>query len=176
MGQGAVVGNGGYITLPDYDPGTDSFTITLWAKISDINGDPALFATKNWGSGANPGFALGITSSNLHANIGSGQGHRVDSKPSTPADFMNEWVHYTLVVDRDARQMKVSINFGQFYTVNIPTELVNAPYEGLGVLAIGQDATGAYGSTMTCVVDEFMVFNRALTEADLAALAQSYAD
>ena len=40
--------------------------------------------------------------------------------------------------------MKVSINFGEFETVSIPAELVNAPYEGLGALVIGQDATGNY--------------------------------
>ena len=175
LGQGAVVGDDGYITISDYTPGTGSFTVAVWAKVSSVDGDPALFATKNWSSGTNAGFALGITSTSLHANIGSGFGHRADLMPSVPADFLNTWVHYTFVVDRDARQLKVSINFGRFYTVDFPATLVNAPFEGLGTLAIGQDATGTYGSSMTCIVDEFMVFDHALTQDELTALAQSYA-
>lgn len=174
-GQGAVLGVS-YVSIPTFDPGADSFTVAVWAKVESITGDPALFATKDWGSGGNPGFALGINeNSNVHANIGDGKGHRVDIKPDLPSDAIGNWVHYTLVIDRTARQMKVSYNFGEFHTVAIPAELVNAPYEGLGALVVGQDGTGHYGNgSMTCVADELMVFDRALTEEDLAALAEQY--
>ena len=71
--------------------------------------------------------------------------------------------------------MKVSINFGEFETVSIPAELVNAPYEGLGALVIGQDATGNYPQgSMTCVVDEFMVFEKALTQDEVTDLGESF--
>ncbi|MBE6652101.1 MAG: hypothetical protein E7610_01645 [Ruminococcaceae bacterium] len=171
-GQGAVLGES-YVSIPGFDPGAGSFTVAVWAKVESISGDPALFATKDWSSGGNPGFALGINeNSNVHANIGDGYGHRVDIKPDLPSDAIGNWVHYTLVIDRTARQMKVSYNFGEFHTVSIPAELVNAPYEGLGALVIGQDGTGHYGhGSMTCVVDELMVFDRALTQADLQALS-----
>lgn len=40
----------------------------------------------------------------------------------------------------------------------------------------GQDATGHYAhGSMTCVVDEFMVFDKALTQADMTALGASFA-
>ncbi len=174
-GQAAVLGPA-YATIPGFDPDTDSFTVAVWAKVSAITGDPALFATKDWGSGSNVGFALGINgTSNLHANIGDGQGNRVDLKPNLPTDFLNSWIHYTFVVDRTARQLKVSINFGEFQTVAIPAELVNSSYKGLGALVIGQDGTGNYGNgSMTCLVDEFMVFDRALTETELTELEARY--
>jgi hypothetical protein len=80
-----------------------------------------------------------------------------------------------MVVDRTAHEMKISINFGEFETVTIPAELVNSPYEGLGALVIGQDATGKYPQgSMTCVVDEFMVFEKALSQAEVTALGASF--
>ena len=167
-GQGAVLGSA-YVSIPGFDP-AGSFTVMVWAKISDLIGDPALFATKEWASGSTVGFALGVTESNLHANIGDG-GRRMDVKPSLEGVDLNDWNHYTLVFDRDAREMRVSVNFGAFTTAAIPTELVNAPYEGTGALFLGQDATGHYDhGSMTCVVDDFMVFDRALTQTELAEL------
>ena len=173
-GQGAVVGTD-YFSIPGYDPDNKSFTISVWAKVKSITGDPALFATKEWASGSYKGFALGIDgTSNLHANIGDGS-HRVDIKPDLPSGVLNEWVHYTLVVDRMAGEMKVSINFGAFKTVSIPANLINAPYGGEGALFIGQDATGNYQhGKMTVTVDEFMVFDHALNSEDLSKLAESY--
>ena len=173
-GQGAVVGTD-YFSIPGYDPDNKSFTISVWAKVKSITGDPALFATKEWASGSYKGFALGINgTSNLHANIGDGS-HRVDIKPDLPSGVLNEWVHYTLVVDRMAGEMKVSINFGAFKTVSIPANLINAPYGGEGALFIGQDATGNYQhGKMTVTVDEFMVFDHALNSEDLSKLAESY--
>ena len=169
-GRAAVLGSA-YVSIPKFDP-DGSFTVMVWAKISNLTGDPALFATKNWGSGANVGFALGVTEGNLHANIGDGE-RRTDMKPSLEGLNLSGWNHYTLVVDRDAREMRVSVNFGEFSTAAIPAELVNAPYEGLGSLVLGQDATGSYsGGSMTCVVDELMVFECALTRAELTELTE----
>lgn len=165
-GQAAVLGSP-YVSVPGFDP-AGSFTVMMWAKISDLTGDPALFATKEWAGGSNVGFALGVTEGNLHANLGDGS-RRTDMKPSLEGVDLSGWNHYTLVFDREAREMRVSVNFGAFSTSVIPAELVNAPYEGTGSLVIGQDATGHYGyGSMTCVVDDFMVFDRALTQADLA--------
>ena len=174
-GQAAVVGSS-YFALPGFDPGANSFTVMLWAKVSEITGDPALISTKNWESGNNPGFALGINGTeNTHANIGDGFGNRVDIKPGLPEDFPDTWVHYTFTVDRTAQTMKVSYNFGEYHTVTIPAELVNAPYEGAGALIIGQDSTGKYTyGSMTCAVDDFMLFDRALTEDELTELSTRY--
>jgi arabinan endo-1,5-alpha-L-arabinosidase len=175
-GQGAIVGKTNYLSIPGYNPGNESFTIAVWVKVNEITGDPALFATKDWTHGKKVGFAFAINgTSNLHANIGDGAEHRIDIKPTLPNGTLNTWVHYTMVVDRTAHEMKVSINFGEFETVTIPPELVNAPYEGLGALVIGQDATGNYPQgSMTCVVDEFMVFEKALTQAEVTALGASF--
>ena len=173
-GQGALLGTD-YVSIPGYTPGNKSFTVTVWAKVSEITGDPALFATKNWASGSYKGFALGINGSdNVHANIGDGS-DRMDSKPKLPSAFLNEWVHYTFVVDRMAGEMKVSINFGEFTTTAIPASLFGAPYEGEGALFIGQDATGNYQhGKMSVTVDDLMVFDHALTAEDLVKLAESY--
>ena len=167
-GQAAVLGSA-YVSVPGFKP-AGSFTVMVWAKISNLTGDPALFATKEWAGGSNVGFALGVNSDKLHANIGDGE-RREDMKPSLEGVDLSGWNHYTLVFDRDAREMRVSVNFGEFATCALPAELVNAPYEGTGSLVIGQDATGHYDhGSMTCIVDDFMVFDRALTQAELAEL------
>ena len=173
-GQAAVLGFA-YVSIPDFAP-VGSFTVSVWAKITNLTGDPALFATKDWQGGSNVGFALGVTDGGLHANIGDGE-NRADHKPSLAGVALNEWNHYTLVFDRDAREIRVSVNFGTFTTATLPNKLVNAPYEGDGQLVIGQDISGCYsGGSMTCVMDDFMVFDRALTQADLTALAQDFGD
>lgn len=173
-GQGAVVGKD-YFSIPGYDPANNSFTVTVWAKVSEITGDPALFTTKAWASGSYKGFALGINDGGyIHANIGDGS-NRVDRKPNLPENFLNEWVHYTFVVDRIAGEMKISINFGEFITETIPDKLINAPFAGEGALFIGQDATGDYEyGEMTAVVDDLMIFDHALTQENLAELAALY--
>lgn len=173
-GHAAVLGSA-YVSIPDFNP-AGSFTVSFWAKISNLTGDPAIVATKDWGSGSNVGFALGISESGLHANIGDGS-RRDDHKPSLADVNVNDWNHYTLVIDREAREIRVSVNFGDFTVTTIKNELVNAPYPGLGALTVGQDATGAYGyGSMTCVMDDLMVFDRALTQADLTTLGDSYAN
>jgi hypothetical protein len=170
-GQAAVLGSA-YVSIPNFITSEDSFTVSVWAKISGLNGDPAIFATKNWSGGSNIGFALGIAGANLHANLGDGN-RRTDSKPTLDGVDISGWNHYTLVFDRDAREMRVSVNFGAFTVSTIPNELVNAPYLGEGALFVGQDATGAYGhGSMTCVMDDLMVFDHALTQAELAQLAK----
>lgn len=52
---------GGYLTLDGlkgFSGKKFTISITLKCELGKVSGDPAIFANKNWQSGANPGFAL----------------------------------------------------------------------------------------------------------------------
>ena len=89
--------------------------------------------------------------------------------------FIGTWNNYTVVFDRVAGELKLSVNFGEFITTSIPTTLADEIYQGLGSLMIGQDGSGAYrGGKMSAVIDDFMLFDRALTQDELTELVASF--
>ena len=84
-------------------------------------------------------------------------------------------MYVTMVVDREAQQVKVSFNFDDFLVWNIPDSLkgynFNSPFE---VLNIGNDGTGNYGLLSDTRVDDVLVYNTALSNADLKLIAAYY--
>ena len=52
--------------------------------------------------------------------------------------------------------------------------LKDASFNAFDNLNIGQDGTGNYGKKLTATLDELVMINGVLTEADLAALATHY--
>ncbi len=173
FGQGAVLDKG-HISLADHHPGTDSFTVAMWVKTLGVSSDPALFSNKNWGNGLNPGWVLSLQHTHTaKINVGNGAA-RVDKELPLPSDYSAGWVHVTLVVDRTEGAVRISFDFGKFETMLLPDALKNASFDAYDVLNIGQDGTGAYPAACTATVDEFMLFEGAFTDADLAALATYY--
>ncbi|MBR5616319.1 MAG: LamG domain-containing protein, partial [Clostridia bacterium] len=173
FGQGAVLNNG-YVSIKDYAPGTDSFTIALWIKTTGVSSDPAIFSNKDWNRGTNNGFILSLrNSSDIKFNMGNGSA-RMDKEIALPYDYQAGWMHLTLVMDRTAGQVRISIDFGEFVTVAMPDAIKNVSADAFGVLNIGQDGTGNYPAKLTATVDEFMVFDGALTQKDVTSLADYY--
>ena len=163
----------GYVSIPDYAPGTDSFSVSLWVNTRGVSSDPPLFSNKNWDNGYLSGFVFCIKSGSVQFNMGDGE-NRMDFSKQLPTNYATGWMHLTLVVDREAAVVKISTDFGAFQTLAIPEELKDVSLDAYGVLNIGQDGTGAYGVPLSAAVDEFMVFDGALTEGDLASLAEYY--
>ena len=106
-------------------------------------------------------------------NIGDGA-NRQDLEVKLPLDYMVGWMHIALVVDRAAGEVKIAVDFGEFSTLTLSEEFRELPFNAFDALTIGQDATGSYDASLTAAMDEFMVFDGALTEAELARLADYY--
>ncbi len=173
FGQGVSL-NDGYVTIPDYVPGTDSFSVSLWVNTTGVSSDPALFANKDWASGSNPGYILSINSDGVvKFNVGNGT-DRADQEIVLPGDYATGWVHLLLVVDRAAGEVRMAYDFGSFQTLALSDALKDATFEGCNVLNIGQDGTGAYSASLAATLDEFMIFDGALTAEDVAALKAYY--
>lgn len=170
FGKAAVLGNG-YISINDYAPGTDSFTIATWVKTSAVKGDPALFSNKNWQSGKNDGFILSLRDANdIKFNMGHGGTQRTDKEIILPADYNTGWMHIIMSVDRKNGKVMISIDFGEFTVIDLPSELKDVSLDAYDVLNIGQDGTGKYGSALTAAIDEFMIFDGAFGTDDVGKL------
>ena len=164
----------GYVSIEDFSVGTDSFSVSFWMKTKGVSADPAIFSNKNWASGRNQGFVLAINSSKmLKFNVGNGT-DRADLNSSMPVDFVDGWMHVTLVVDRRAGEIRLAYDFGEFETLTLPDSLKNLSFDAYDVLNIGQDGTGELNLKLSVSLDEFMVFDGVLTSDDLSSLARYY--
>ena len=172
FGEGARLEDG-YVSIPDYAPGTNSFSVSLWVNTKGVTSDPPLFSNKNWNNGNLIGYVFCIKSGAVQFNMGDGD-NRMDFNKQLPLNYATGWMHLTLVVDREAGEVKISTDFGPFQTLAIPETLKDASLDAYDVLNIGQDGTGTYSAPLSAIVDEFMIFDGALTDADLAKLAEYY--
>ena len=173
FGEGAALEDG-YVSIPNYAPGTDSFSVSLWVKTTGVTSDPSLFSNKDWRNGRNVGYILSINDKGmLKFNVGTGS-DRVDMETRLADDYVQGWMHIALVVDRAAGVVKVSTDFGKFQTVTLTDALKDASFNAFDTLNIGQDGTGSYEASLAATVDEFMIFDGVLTEEHLASLAAYY--
>lgn len=172
-GQGVSLDDG-YVSIDDFKPGKESFTISMWIKTEGSGGDPAILSNKDWNSGQNKGFVLALRDMNdIAFNAGNGAA-RMDMGATLPVDFHEGWMHLLLIVDRQAGQVRLSYDFGTFTTAEIPAALRNASFDGIGGLHIGQDGTGQYTHPLPATVDELMIFDGVLSEEEIGALAEYY--
>ena len=163
----------GSVAVKDYAVGTDSFSVSLWMKTGSVSSDPALFSNKDWNSGSNPGYILSLRSGDVKFNAGNGS-TRMDKEYQFPIDYMDGWVHLTLVVDREAGEVRFAYDFGEFITTEIPTAMKNSTFDAFKNLCIGQDGTKNYSASLPAVLDEFVLIDGVLTADDVKALAELY--
>ncbi len=172
FGNGAKFDDGS-VAVKNYTPGTDSFSAILWMKTGAVGSDPSLFSNKDWNSGSNPGYILSLRSSDVKFNAGNGS-TRMDKEYPFPIDYMDGWVHLTLVVDREAGEIRFAYDFGDFITTEIPAAMKDSSFTAYNNLCIGQDGTKKYSSALPAVLDEFVLIDGVLSADDLAALSEFY--
>ena len=173
--------NGNSVTVNDLKLGTGSITFSTWVYISGTNGgDPALFGNKDWDSGNNAGILVcPHTNGTLIVNFSDGTSSgRVDLKPAYPTDMLNRWMHILVVIDKEAAQMRVSFDFGDFISVSLGEKHENTSLDGNYDLVIGQDGTTSYKTGgnvyLKGYVDDFIIFSGAFDASDVKALEEYY--
>ncbi len=172
FGQGAQLDDG-YVSLGDYKVGKNSFSVAFWIKTAGVDDDPAILSNKTWTNGATNGFVLALRPADIKFNAGNGKA-RMDAEFALPHDYRDGWVYVVLTVDREAKKVGLSYDFGAFQFADIPAELVDDAFDALPTLNIGQDGTGKYRVGLGAVVDEFVLVDGALNDADVAALKAIY--
>lgn len=172
FGEGVRLDDG-YISLTDYEVGKNSFTVSLWMNTSGVDGDPVLLSNKNWGNGYTPGFVLSLRNGDVKFNAGDGE-NRMDMESMLPENPFDRWVHVLLIVDRDAGEVKVIYDFSIVDSMPIPDTLIDDSFDCFPVINIGEDGTGSYGLKLSAILDEFILIDGALTDSDIAALAEHY--
>ena len=136
--------------------------------------DPSLFSNKDWVNGRNTGFILSLrNTSDVKFNFGNGT-DRMDKEVPLPSDYRTGWMYVLTVVDREKGEVRISIDFGDFVTVQIPDSLINSSANSFNVLNIGQDGSGNYNARLAATVDEFMLFDGVLDKTDVSKLKEYY--
>lgn len=160
--------NGGKITLPkdDLQFGSDKdFSVSFWVKASPTD-DDVIISNKNWQSGANQGWLIGIESNFLLWNWKGSSTNRLDlknQKKIVVAD--NKWHHIVVTHDRDQT--------AKFYKDGKLEHEMNIAGKGdintnldLNIGADGQNQYHLKNGT----IDEMSMTNTVLTQENVDAL------
>lgn len=158
-------GQNNYIDLGDINITDNSFTVEMWLNVKSVEGDPAFFSNKNWGSGTNTGFNISM--------LGSG-GFRVNYKTAdspredvnSTASLVGAWNHIAVVVNRE-ENLTLYLNGIEVNAIDISSTV--GSIEGAYPFVLGQDGTGSYvdGHQFNGYIDELRVWNGVRTEAQL---------
>lgn len=176
-----------YVTLGDPAAmkwgANGDFSVAFWVRMSaSQKDDPALFGNKNWESGKNSGvclFAFGERndSSNIGLNLADASQNRVDVKQFNIAP--GGWWFCAMTVDRKGNAVVyVGSPEGKLFfgSETLIDENVGKTGEMTGSIDsplpwnIGQDGTGSYGPQLNADLDEFRIWNRALTLEEVRTL------
>lgn len=168
----------GIVKINGYELGKESFSLAFWMKADTTRtSDPILLSTQDWNNGKSQGITIALLGGgNVRVNHADGTNRFSSSSVGSPLPegYAENWVHVTVVFDRENYQYKVAYNFGSFFTFSIPEALRDKICDGpTGELIIGDDHNG-YAQTLGASLDEFMIFNGALDKDDLAAMKAYY--
>ncbi len=164
------------------------FTLGFWFRTppscSSYGYGAAMMANKNYDSGNNAGFALGLFNSggcDIRFNTGYGggrnesQGYRV-----TP----NQWAYVAVIIDKSGKVMRGHVFDpalgAQFSSVALETRTIQAlGGTGAGKLGINEDVTGQYykrwnpGYDVNMDFGELAIWERALSTDELTSIYES---
>ena len=178
FGEGVELEDG-YLNLNGFAFGNDSWTLSFWVKCATpTNGASPVISNKPMSSSAD-GFvyALGRYASverQDHYGYFNVAKDGVDAsiKENMNPDYIYGWMHVAIVIDREAGELRVAYDFGDFLRVKLPENLskgVSLDNE-YGYLSIGEDTTGHARSKVGVALDELMIFEGAFDSADLEKL------
>lgn len=164
----------GFLTLTNFQPGTDSFSVGVWFKNGLASGDPPILSNKSWRGGGNPGFVIGLSGTTAFFNVAAPGIGRFDTGSLFPLDYKEGWVYVIWSVDRAANTIGMSIDFEPMEVRSMPEAYKGISFNTDMPVRIGQDGTGTYGCPLAVLIDELVIANRALNDDDVAALKKLY--
>jgi hypothetical protein len=196
MGSEGKVGNA--INLKDnfysteYTQPSGSFSASFWMKTGAVLKDPAIFTNKGWDDARDVGYICFVQSDRIGFNAGNGiaegtNENRADFYTTNlPTEFQNnEWFHVVCVVNIEQDTIRFAFNFGELVEADRNTEkgigaLSDMQFNNGNKLRIGTDINGNNGFSNdgfvsgNAYMDDFMFFDKALTDDDVDALKAYY--
>lgn len=151
----------------DFKFGADDFTVSLWYKEYEDNHECSIIGNKDWDSGRNLGWNMGLVGMGLQFNFTAQGQSRRDLKPGQIND--GAWHHLAASVDRDGNA--VLYLDGEAAVTNDFTSIAGSSIDSLG-LVLGADSVYHYGLN-DAAIDELKVWNRALSAEEVAEEAEA---
>lgn len=175
-GELLLSGSGASFPARDaHDPGSDSFSISLWFKLSSTEGTQTLLS--NGAANARSlGYNLAMREGALTFRVIGLQRSESGAELTTTAVLSHAaptplaWHHFVAVIDRSANTIRASLDGSdQGFTLSgsLPAGSVVTSREALSVGAAG-DETASQAS-----IDALRLYPRPLVAADIASLASS---
>jgi hypothetical protein len=175
-----ATGGTGYINLGDtWTPGTDSFAVGMWVKGTTNNGQVCLLANMSWGP-EDTGFVfVWYQHQDEIRAVFNFDGVKVDKRFNVPDDYMDRWMYVVMVVDREANQVKMSFDLNEFqvHDLSYSKDTNFNSYElqdGMRPIAIGNDGIGGRSVPNGNLIDEVLVFNKAISHDEILEIGKYY--
>ena len=153
----------------------ENLSVSFWIKARPTTGDPVIAGNKNWNSGKNQGFILAFQRNGIKCNIADKDGRRFDVQFPLPSDFFDGWTHYLFIINRNEYTITGFCDFEKLFVEDIDnTQIDLESCLSDTPIMIGQDASGNYNYSLPAMIDDFMVFNDAITETEIEQLKEYY--
>ena len=154
-----------------FEDSNRSFTAIVWANHGALANDPVIFANKNWGGTAKGALLCAKTVSNkptVQFNAGNNNA-RIDQTASAmqfTGEGTGKWTFYAMVGTNGTFYCYQGKSDGTF-SAKSPATLSNFTMDTGYPFYIGQDGTGNYDKKFVGKVDDFALWNRALSKDDI---------
>ena len=159
------------IEIPDHnDFHSSNVSVCAWIKLNGTNGMPyQVFVSKSFGTSFYNSYASYYDNSNSEigmviCNSGS------CSSTSAPQPINSGWIHYASTFDDGTDQLKVYINGNLVSTISATTQIF---YDNSPVTIGCEYENGGTTFFSNSLIDDVMLYNRALTASEISGIAQS---
>jgi len=160
-------------TLTSYSYAGD-FSVAFWQRHTGLPNDlPMVGNAVN--STYQPGWVLSDDQGRQEATFTANPGQIIiDPSPSSPIINDGQWHHTAMVVNREQAQVELYVDGIEIYsrtTVSLgDTLLGDLTDPTINTLTLGSDPTGTYGVAGEYDIDDFALWGRALSPAEVQAI------
>ena len=146
-----------------FEDSNRSFTAMIWVKYGNQSGDPSIFGNKTWSGGAKGVIIAGQDkNTKVKCNVGNGSAR---NDVYFTGEGSSVWTFYAMVGNNGSFTVYHGKSDG---TISSQTmSIANFTMASTYPFYIGQDGTGNYSSKFVGKVDDFALWNRALSTADI---------
>lgn len=139
------------------------FTVSFWVKSPGVSADPAIISNKDWGSGGNTGWFIGLNGSKLQWNYRTSESARKDASIANVADSF--WHHIVVSHDRDGYAKLYKD--GKLVT-SVDISSMKGTIDTQYSTKIGVDGKGTlWGNNFDVKLDELQIFKKVLTDDEV---------
>ena len=146
---------------------SDEMTILVWVKPNDLSGKRNnTILTRNFGGGEQ--YGMRFSGSTMYAQVSDTD--RTFSRQNFGSFSENQWTHLAVTYSKKAGQGFIHVN-GRVEGSNALVEQPRQPVSG--DLYIGRDNRGSVETHFNGMIDEVMIFDRALSDSEIKMIYNS---